>query len=305
MANDKIKLLAEANKLKIPNYRKMSEADLRTAIATAQGTGSTPAKGKGKPAASSNGSAPAKGKGKPATPAKGKVSATPAKGKGKTASAPAKYTAQKSTPAKGKAAQGTAKRPSTPAKGKAATSGKGKTTPATPKASAAKPSTRGKAKVAEGRADIDRKTINWKAESNVGKTGKRAEVMAALRKRNGNYDKVFDDLKDKAIKWYPNALNSYPQSPNAKHAAQRMLRWLIGRVAYDFAFKSGQHTSAKRAGYGQSDKTQDVRRREQREAARAQRDKDARKAKRNAGKASTTAKGKPAARKPAAKGKGK
>lgn len=69
MANEKIMLMAQANKLGVSGYKKMSEAELRAAIKSAKSA--TPMKGKASP----NG-ATAKGK---AAPAKGK--ATPAKGK--------------------------------------------------------------------------------------------------------------------------------------------------------------------------------------------------------------------------------
>lgn len=301
MANEKILLKAQAGKLGIDGYRTMSLDELKAAIASAQGT----SKGKGKSSATSstNGSTPAKGKGKSATPAKGKgKTATPAKGKGKSTvskSAPAKSKSQKTTPAKGKAsaAKGTAKRP-TAAAGK----GKGSTTAKAAKSTTAK-ARRGKA--VQGRADIDRKAINWRAESGVGKTGKRADVMAALRKRNGDYDKVFADLQGNALRYYPNALNSFPTAPSRKHAAERMLRWLINRVALDFVMATEQHTPGERAGYGQSDKPSDIRRRERREELRAARAKADRKAARDAKSGRTPAKAKGGKGKATAKGKGR
>lgn len=309
-APQKILLKAEANKLGIPGYRTMSEAQLRTAIATAKG-GASKGKGKAAPATSANG---VKGKGK-AAPAKGKTTSPAVKGKGK--SAPAKKsTAKKSTPVKGKASQGTAKRPTT-----AKPSTKGKATAPKKGTQTAKPkSTRRKPGQPVGRATIDRTSIDWKVESNVGRTGKRHEVMVALRKHKGNYDKVFDALKGNAVKWYPTALNSYPnESNNKRHAAERALRWLINRVALDFVKATEQHVSGTRAGYGESKKPQDIRRRELREERAAARAKAERAAKRAApAKKAPAGRGKaPAAKKPAtraggtkgkgatAKGKGK
>jgi len=295
MAASKILLKAEANQLGIPGYRTMSEAQLRTAIATAKG-GSSKGKGKTATATSDNG---VKGKGK-AAPAKGKTTSPAVKGKGK--SAPAKKsTAKKSTPAvKGKASQGTAKRPATAKKPVT----KGKVTAPKKGTQTTKPkSTRRKPGQPVGRATIDRSSIDWKAESNVGRTGKRHDVLVALRKHKGNYDKVFEALKPNAVKWYPTALNSYPnESNNKRHAAERMLRWLINRVALDFAKKTGQHQSGTRAGYGESKKPSDIRRRELREqhaVARAKAERAARRTAPTKGSAK-----KPAARKPAAaKGK--
>lgn len=232
MANDMIRLKAEANKLGVTNYRTMNKDDLLKAIKTAKGKGSTPAKGKTN-AGSANGRSTAKGKGTSAAKGKTTAAASPAKGKGK--SVPAKSKTQKTSPAKGKAAQGTAKRQ---------TSGTAKS--------------RGK-KNLPARNNIDRKSINWSADSNIGKNGKRKDVMLALKKRKGNYDKVFEDLKANAKRYYPS---------KTKQEAEGMLRWLINRVAFDFVVATGQHTSGERAAYGTSDKPNDVRRRELREQAR-------------------------------------
>lgn len=276
MANEKILLRAKAHKLGIDGYRTMGTDELKAAIASAEK--GTTAKGKGK--SSPNGSkgkgkateavAKATGKKKPA--AKGKSTAAPAKGKS---------TVQKSSPAKATAAKGKASRAaSTKGKGKASTAkGKvmeGKKTPkATPaKAKAtAKPAAKRSAKSAPARVDIDRSKIDWKAESNVGKTGKRADVMSALRKRKGNYDKVFEDLQPNAKRYYPG---------KTKHEAERTLRWLINRVAFDFVMATGQHTPGQRAEYGTSTNPADVRRRERRAAAQAEAAKAERKAKRSA-----------------------
>jgi hypothetical protein len=157
------------------------------------------------------------------------------KGKAKTAPA-AKSAPRKSSPVKGKA---------TAAKGKASRA----TTAKTPKTTTRKAA-------APARADIDRKAVNWRAESNIGKTGKRKQVMDALRKHKGDYDKCYADLKRYGSKWYPGHEN-----PHA------MVRWLINRVAFDFVMATDQHSPGERAAYGTSEAPQDIRRRQVREAA--------------------------------------
>lgn len=298
MANDMILLKAKAKQAGVEGYRTMSKAELEAAIKSAKGKGSTPAKGKA--AASSNGASAAKGKGKTASSvAKGKTAtASATKGKGKTA--PAKSTARKTaTPAKGKtAATGTAKRQS-------AASSKGKTgAKTTPAKAAAKVTQTRSRKNAPARAEIDRSKIDWKLETRVGASGKRKDVMDALRSKRGNYDKVFEVLQPNAKKYYP---------AKTKHEAERMLRWLINRVAFDYVMATGQHTPGARAGYGTSEKPQDVYRRTKREEARKEAEKAARAAKRGAPtkkqtgrKKAAPAKGKTSGRgKSAAKGKGK
>lgn len=299
---DKVKLQAQAGQLGIVGYRTMSLDQLTKAIKTAS-TASTPPKGK-TPAANGNGAAP-KGKTAEAAlinrsetatggPPKGKVSAPPAKGKtttsqpapkGKTAaakaptSAPAaQSTAQKSSPPKGKgtAAPGKVERP-TAGKGKTAATpaakatpqkGKTTTTAATPRKRAAKATT---GTVESFKSTIDNKAVNWKAESTVGLSGKRKDVLDALRKFKGDKAKAFEELKENAVKWYPNAMNSYPTAPTKKHAAERMLVWLIGKVAYDFVKKTGQHQDGTRVAYGQSTNPKHLRRRTAREEAQAAR----------------------------------
>lgn len=314
MDKDTITLWAEAKRAGIADYRKMQPAELRKAIASAKTAGSTPAKGK---AAATNGNG-SKGKATAAAVVKGtaagtkgKATATPAKGKATTSvkRAPAaKSTAQKSTPAKGKAtaAQGKATRPATGGTAKATAS---KATPAkatAAKTAAAKPAARGKA--AESYVvKIDNKAVNWKAPWSGGTTGKRGTVMDALREHKGDKDKVFAQVKRYAVKWYPT---------KDKHAADRMVRWLIGRVALDFAKATGQHQSGVRAAYGTSTKPNDVRRREARATAaapaRTRRAPAVSKAKATPAKAparkpaaarTAPAKGKPAASRTPAKGK--
>lgn len=184
--------------------------------------------------------------------------------------------------------QRAAERSSSPAKGKATPRGKATTAKAPAKATAR----RGKI---QGRSIIDNNAVDWTAESNVGRTGKRAEVLDALRKFKGDKARVFELLEDKARTYYKG---------RSKHDAERMLVWLIGRVAFDFVVKTGQHEKGSRDGFGTSTKPVNVKRRELREEARKQAEKAARAAKRAGGQA---AKGKAPARKtaPAARGKGK
>jgi hypothetical protein len=295
MDQDKVILWAEAKRLNIPDYRKVSLDELRTLIAKAKRSGSTPAKGKAT-ATSTNGA-----KGKPAartavkrtvTPAKGKSSAAPVKGKGKPAatttakSAPAKSTVRKPA-AKRTAAPGTAKRPTTGGKGKA-------TAVRQARATAAKPRTRTTKPKDSYRVTIDNKSVNWKLPSNVGQSGKRKVVLDSLRANKGDKGKVFAEVKRYATKWYPD---------KDKNAADRMVVWLIGRVALDYVKLTGQHESGVRVGYGESTKPNDIRRREQRAAARkaATRTTRTRAAAKPAAGKRAPAKGKaaPAARKPA------
>lgn len=253
MATDKIVMWAEAKRLGIADYRKLSQDELAAAIKTAKRGGSAPAAPKGKtPAVSTNGT-----KGKTAGKAavtKGKTTATKttaAKGKTTAKPSPAKSTARKTTATKGRtAAQGTAKRAAT---------GSGKSTPARGKATAAKSSsTRGRTKDVESYVSrIDNKKVNWKAESSVGTSGKRKTVLDALREFKGDKDKAFAKVKRHANKWYPDHEN-----------ALGMVRWLVGRVALDFVKSTGQHESGVRAAYGTSTETNNVRRREARAAKR-------------------------------------
>jgi len=251
MPNEKILLKAEANRLGIPEYRKMGLDELKAAIATAK----TGTKGKGKATAEPNGD---KGKAAATTVVKGKPkteTTSPAKGKTTTAPAKGKSTKQKTTAKKPSAAPGKAKRAATPKPKPTTTKAKGKKTTAKPRATKALPA----------RVDIDRTQIDWRAESNVGnRGGKREEVMAELRKRKGNYDKVFEALAHRAKSFYPG---------KTKHEAERMLRWLINRVAFDFVMSTGQHEPGERAKYGKSKAAQDVRRRERREEERIEREK--------------------------------
>lgn len=294
----KAKKLLEAGRSEFEGYRRMSTDELRKLIAKAErGTGKGKAP-KGKATSDGKGT-----KGAAARVVKGKGSGT--KGRAST-SAPAKSASRKSSPAKGKAAKGAqAKRQATgaSAKGKATTvKGRAKATPkgrasAKPKAQAGRPK-RGRQSF---RAELGK--IKWNLESNVGRTGKRKEVLDALRAMKGDKTAAFKKLKRKATKFYPD---------KDQHDAERMLVWLIGRVAFDYAMSTDQHEPGVRAGYGESTNPSDVRRRERRAALAAEREKAARRTKRQArGKPAKTAarkssaKGKASAKRKTAKGKGR
>lgn len=89
----------------------------------------------------------------------------------------------------------------------------------------------------QGIARLDNASIDWTRESAVGTTGKRKEVLDALRKFEGDKVKTLAKLASKATEFYPG---------KDEQAAKKMLTWLIGRVAFDFASKSGQHVSGSR-----------------------------------------------------------
>lgn len=275
---EKVKLQAQAGQLGVEGYRTMSLEQLKEAIKNAQGAGSASAKGK-TAVANGNGSKGktaatqvVKGKTAVPAPAKGKtqVSAAPAKGKTAKAStsAPAAESTRGKTAPRAQAPKGKVERPTTGgSKGKTTTTAnKGKTASAA-KAPARRTQSAARGTVESFKATINNKEIDWKAESTVGHEGKRKDVLDALRKFKGDKAKVFELLRDNAVKWYPNALNSYPNAPNKKHAAERMLVWLIGKVAYDFVKKTGQHQDGVRAGYRQSTNPRHIKRRESREAA--------------------------------------
>lgn len=213
MASEKIKLMARARKAGIDGYKSMTEEQLKSALDTAERPAAAPAKGKATPAKSTNGT---KGKGKSAVTAV-KAAVGKATGKGKPASkstaksAPAKSTAQKSTPAKGKAAQGAqAKRP--------ATGGR-------------------RPKAIDGVSRLDNSKIDWTLDSNVGQSGKRKLVLDRLRKFEGDKAKVVKSLEAKATDFYEG---------KSEDDARKALVWLVGRVAFDYAVKTGQHQQGTR-----------------------------------------------------------
>lgn len=232
--NEKLRLKAKAGKLGIPNFRSMSLVELKTSIAKAEnGSGSKDAAKKVRPKlhvieGGKSKTAPKKAGKKSAvaktTANKKKVSPPDKKGTAalKTKSSPAKKSkSQKTSPKKATAAKGTAKRRAsgsvTERHYEGGKVGKG------------------------GYTNVDRQGIDWNRESNVGREGKRADVLAKLREHNGDYAAAFVDLRKMAPKWYPDAIKAYPKSPTPLAASERQLRWLIARVAYDYAYKTGQH----------------------------------------------------------------
>jgi len=257
MDADKVVLWAEAKRLGVPDYRKMGVDELRVVIEDMKHKNPS-AKGKAA-ATSANG---AKGKTAASAAVKGKVSAAPAKGKGKPAtstakSAPAGKSTARKPATKRTAAQGKATRPTTGGRGKATAVRQARATTTKPR------TTRSRTAAAESyRQTIDNKAVKWNLPSNVGKNGKRKIVLDSLRSNKGDKAKVFSEVKRYATKWYPD---------KDKDAADRMVVWLIGRVALDYVVTTGQHESGKRVGYGQSTKPNDIRRREQRAAASAAR----------------------------------
>jgi hypothetical protein len=210
-------LFAKAHKLGLSDYRKMSKAELQDAIARAEGTKSetaTTGSTAGKRTA-------AKGRAKTkAAPANGRASVKKSTSK----TAPAKSAARKASPVKGKASQGVkAKRPSA-ARG-------------TVKLPEIKKTTNG---TKGTRVFLDLKAIDWHAESKVGTSGKRKIVLDALRKTK-DYDKAWAILEPQAKSFYPG---------RSLDEAERLTAWLMNRVAYDFAYKTGQHEPGVRAAYG-------------------------------------------------------
>lgn len=253
MLTDKIKMKAKAAQLGVEGYRNMTTEQLQAAIESAEKA--TPTKGAVKPTngTTTKGKATAaiktatKGRANPpdaqaqkedsvepkpkrqpaskttatkAAPAK----ITPAKGAKTSKPSPAKSETQKSSPTV-KAAKGTAKRTAT-----GGTKGKHVGVQTGP------------------RVPIDVSTIDWDAESNVGRVGKRKDILDALREFKGDRVKAFEKLAKSAVKWFPNASRLYPSSPSPKAASERQLKWLIARITYDFAYKTGQHVG--RAGEG-------------------------------------------------------
>lgn len=243
--SDKMALKAKCARLKIENYRTMTVEQMEAAIKAhgTNGANVTPitknvavvAKGKGKAtsvtaqaekeldgADVSKRKPAAKGKSNSTSDAVGTSSAQ--KGKGKTTSPAKSETAQKSAPvAKGAAAKGKAKRTATNS------TRKGRFVSGTDT-----PQVRGK----NGYTTLDHASLDWNVAVTFGQSGKRGEILAALREEGGDYEAVFQRTKKNANKWFPTAPNAYP---NAANPFERMLRWLIARVAYDYAYKSGQH----------------------------------------------------------------
>lgn len=230
----KTRLKAKAKMLGISGYEKMDEAALKAAIEKKNSAAKPAAK---KPAAKPRTTKTAPKKTTAKKPLAKKVSAATIKGKS-AAKPPAKSKAQKSSP-KGKAAQGTAKR--APAKSKTApktTARKSRKTPADVVVRSYEGGRVGEG----GYTNLDVANIDWNRPTRVGRDGKRKDVMDGLRRHKGDYLKVFLDLRENALGYYPNALNAFPRYGKDKRAAaEHQLRWLIARVALDYATKTYQH----------------------------------------------------------------
>lgn len=214
--NEKIILWGKAKKLKIDNYRTMSVAALKAAIAKAEGGTSTAA----------------------ASPAKRKPVAT---AKRKPATSPAKRKPAASKPAR-KATTTAAKKRTTAASAKSAPAAKAKrptagaakkkvTKPAVKKTTTRKTAT-AKAATNGNRIPIIDSEIDWSVESRVG-NGKdnRGKIMGHLRRFKGNVEKVYAKLEDQAQAMYPKTADNRKRS---KAAAQDLLRWHISRIKFDF-----------------------------------------------------------------------
>lgn len=239
--NEKIKLRAKAKTLGVKGYERMSLDELRVAVLDQDSKTGTPKRDE-HDAPQPRKTAPSKkAVTKRASARIAQRSAT------KTKTAPPR----KSTTAKSRVSSA-AKKATT------------KTTPPPAKKSASQKTALKKALAAKGKAKregddvvvrhyeggkvgrggytfVDRSGIDWTLDSNVGRTGKRADVMSGLRRHKGDYLKVFLDLRDRAEEFYPNALKAYPKMGTLKKAAEHQLRWLIARVALDYAVKTNQH----------------------------------------------------------------
>jgi hypothetical protein len=213
-----IKLRGKAKALGIAGYKAMSEKELTAAIAGSNGTASK------------------------TKSTKAVKTATKTAGK-KTASA-------KSAPAK------TAKRPTTGAKRGRPVGSKNKTTKTAVEKAPAK---RGRppgsgtktAKVVKsnyhgGRNLIDNSTIDWTAEWTGAKSGVRAIIFKALKKNKGDKQKTFEMLLPDVTEIFPK--NTRTGERYTKERRLALLRWNIGRVAFDFVIATGQHSVSKKFG---------------------------------------------------------
>jgi hypothetical protein len=95
-----------------------------------------------------------------------------------------------------------------------------------------------------GRNLIDKSAIDWKAEWAGGQSGNRGLIMKALRRFKGDYKKVIAHLRDN-----PGESKMYPKSSKTgkrytKSEALAMLKWHVGRTAFDFVTATGQHDKA-------------------------------------------------------------
>jgi hypothetical protein len=238
----------KAKRLGIEGVLKMNDAQLDAAIAKAS-----------KPTATKGKTAPVVAKGKTTA----KVSTPAAKGKtvakGKTATAPAtKSTARKSTPrasaAKGKATRqsGTTRKPVTKPVARKPVAAKAPVKRTTAKAAPANGTRRAPVSKDKGtRNFLDIKSIDWKLPTSVGQSGKRKDVLDALKKYRGDYGKAFTALAPNCRSsqggWYYKKADG---TRYTKDEAEKLLRWLIARVAFDYAVQTGQHEMGARRAYG-------------------------------------------------------
>jgi hypothetical protein len=249
MAENAITLRAKAKVAGIEGYKLMTVPELEAALKKSGGSTGR----KAAPAASSNGSGRKQATGR-------KVASTTVK-KPAASTGRKQATSAKQAPAAKSETSGKAKRPATGTRKQAAATTK--KAPATTKKQAAPKAAKVNAD-APGRAAIDNKAVDWKKDTTIGKAdGPRQDIMRALRKFNGNKEKVFTALKDAAQTLYPRNKRSGERYNKAK--SLELLRWHIGRVAFDYVVQTGQHTvSSNRAAYGHSTDPQAVKRREAR-----------------------------------------
>ena len=214
-----IELRAKAKQKGIEGYRTMSLSELQAAL-----------KGGAAKSSTNGASAGRKSAGRKSTP---KATVTKTAGRKSAKSAPAAKSAK----------AGKAKRPTAGGTRKSAV----RNTPTKPKA------TRATSTATSGvRSRIVDGDIDWTAEWNGGQDGNRGTIMKLLRKFKGNSDKVFNALADKAKTMYPKQPNGRARS---KDDAQRLLRWHINRIKFDFVTATEQHVTgggSKPAGRRQS-----------------------------------------------------
>lgn len=108
---------------------------------------------------------------------------------------------------------------------------------------AKRPSRKPRENTGVGRASLGK--INWNKTSpewNPKKGGPVERLFKALKKRNGNVDKAFDDLKGSVWDFVGKKLrNGEKRSQKSAHA---MLRYRLNRTKFEFAVRTGQHESA-------------------------------------------------------------
>lgn len=224
--SEAIQLRAQAKDMGIDGYRRMSLEELRKAV----GSGGSRRK-------SGNSTGPKR------KSAAAITRATGAKRKTGTTAPAAKST------------RGKAKRPSTAGRKRGPGRPKGSTTK-TQRGTSTRKQTRSTPRVsakadAPGRNPIDGKSVDWSQLWGGGKTGNRGEIFKLLRKYKGNKQKVFDALSDRVLKMYPR--NKRTGERYTKADALKLLRWHIGRIAFDYVMATGQHEiSENRAAYGKS-----------------------------------------------------